>query len=261
MEVKVGYASRFYRREVTHLNGDLLVNVAATPNNRRAGGMLAQEGKRWIVTLAGYFGDYPPTDEAGYLAFAKSLPIADVYEVIRTATPLSEPVAFKFPANQRRHYEKLSRFPEGFLVIGDAICSFTPIYGQGMTVAAMEALALRDCLNSGDDQLARRFFKQASKIVDIAWSIAAGNDLSLSEAKAPLPLSMRFINWYLGKLQIVAWFDPVVALAFMKVANLMKGPPSLLHPAIARRVLWRNLRSRKTPNSMESSTAPTLTRY
>ena len=75
--------------------------------------MLAQEGERWIVTLAGYFGDYPPTDEQGFLEFARSLPVPDVYEVIRTATPLSDPIPFRFPANQRRHYEKLTRFPDG----------------------------------------------------------------------------------------------------------------------------------------------------
>lgn len=260
VEVKMGYASRFYHRQPDHLNGDLIANVAPTPNKRRACGMLAQEGDRWIVTLAGYFGDYPPTDEPGFLEFAKSLPVPDVYEVIRTATPLSDPVPFKFPANQRRHYEKLSRFPEGFLVIGDAICSFTPIYGQGMTVAALEALALQVCLEAGLEQLAQRFFKQASKIVDMAWSIATGNDLSISEAKATLPAPKRFINWYMGKLQIAARYDPVVALAFMRVANLMAPPPSVLHPLITLRVLGGNLRSKKIPRSIKSSAASALTR-
>ncbi|MCL4300050.1 MAG: FAD-dependent monooxygenase [Anaerolineae bacterium] len=255
VEVKMGYATRFYRRQPEHLDGDLMVNVAPTPDNKRACGMLAQEGERWIVTLAGYFGDYPPTDEPGFLEFARSLPVPDVYELIRTATPLSDPVPFKFPANQRRRYEKLARLPEGLLVIGDALCSFTPIYGQGMSVAAAEALLLRDCLAGGTGQLARRYFKQAGKIVDIAWSIAAGNDLSLSGAKADLTPPLRFLRWYIGKLQIAARHDPVVALAFMKVANLLAPPPSLLQPGLALRVLGGNLRSVRAEASTADKTA------
>jgi 2-polyprenyl-6-methoxyphenol hydroxylase-like FAD-dependent oxidoreductase len=258
VEVKMGYATRLYRRQPDHLNGDLMVNVAPTPANKRACGMLAQEGERWIVTLAGYFGDYPPTDEPGFLEFARSLPVPDVYDVIRTAAPLSDPVPFKFPANQRRHYEKLARFPEGLLVIGDALCSFTPIYGQGVSVAAAEALALRDCLAAGTGQLARRYFKQAGRIVDIAWSIAAGNDLSLSGAKAGVTPPMRFIQWYMGKLQIAARYDPAVALAFMKVANLMTPPPSVLHPRIAWRVLRGNLRLARAAGSAENKSTPAL---
>lgn len=258
VEVKMGYATRFYRRQPDQLNGDLMVNVAPTPHNKRACGMMAQEGERWIVTLAGYFGDYPPTDEPGFLEFAKSLPVPDVYEVIRSAPPLSDPVPFKFPANQRRYYEKLARFPEGLLVIGDAMCSFTPIYGQGMSVAAAEALALRDCLAGGSEQLAQRYFKQASKTVDIAWSIAAGNDASLSGAKAGLTPPRRFIKWYIGKLQIAARHDPVVALAFMRVANLVAAPPSVLHPRIACRVFWGNWRLNQTASTGQRNPATAL---
>jgi hypothetical protein len=243
IEVKMGYATRFYRRQPEHLQGDLFVNVAPTLDNRRAAGMLAQEGERWIVTLAGYCGDYPPTTEPGFLEFARSLPTPDVYEVIRTATPLSDPVPFKFPANLRRHYERLAHFPAGLLVFGDAICSFTPIYGQGMTVAALEALALQACLKAGVSQLAPRFFKQASQVVDIPWSITAGNDLRLTQPDRNYTPMMRFINWYLDKLQIAARHDPAVAFAFQRVANLMATPSSLLQPHLALRVLWRNLRA------------------
>jgi hypothetical protein len=243
VEVGMGYASRFYRRQPEDFNGNLVINIAPTPANKRACGMLAQEGDRWIVTLAGYFGDYPPTDEQGYLEFARRLPTPDVYNFIRTATPLSEPVAFKFPSNQRRRYEKLARFPAGLLVIGDAICSFTPIYGQGMTVAAMEAVALRDCLAAGTEGLATRYFRQVSQVVDIPWSITVGNDLNLSEGAASRPRMARLISWYMSKLLIAARRDPMVTLAFMRVANLFAAPASLLHPRVALRVLRGNLRT------------------
>jgi 2-polyprenyl-6-methoxyphenol hydroxylase-like FAD-dependent oxidoreductase len=239
VEVNMGYASRLYERKPEHLNGDLMVNVAPTPERPIACGMLAQEGNTWLVTLAGYFGDYPPIDEAGFLAFARRLPTADVYDVISIARPLSAPVPFRFPSNQRRHYETLSRFPEGMLVIGDAICSFTPIYGQGMSTAAMEVVVLRECLAAGSKDLAPRFFKQAARVIDIPWTLTVGNDRRLSGAKQPAP--KRIINWYMGKLQRAARQDPELALAFQKVTNLFAAPSSLLHPRLAWRVLRGNL--------------------
>ena len=256
VEVKMGYATRFYRRQPEHLEGDFMANIAPTLSNKRGCGMMAQEGERWIVTLAGYFGDYPPTDEAGYLEFAKNLPVSDIYEVIRTATPLSDPVPFKFPANQWRHYEKLGHFPENFLVIGDSICSFTPIYGQGMTVAAMEAIALQACLEAGTEQLAPRFFKKAGKIVNMAWSVAAGSDLGLSDVRGSLPAPVRFINWYMGKLQMVARHDPGVAMAFMKVAQLMASPSSIMHPRIVWCILIGNLRRKKQAEEIKKKETP-----
>ena len=242
VDVGMGYATRHYRREPEHLEGDLMVNVAPMPTNKRACGMMAQEGDRWIVTLAGYFGDHPPTDEAGFLEFARSLTVPDVYDLIRTATPLNDPTPFRFPANQRRRYDRLARFPEGLLVVGDAIASFTPIYGPGMTVAAKEALELRQCLVDGTNDLAKRFFTRASRVVDVAWNIAVGNDLKLSGVKAASPVA-RFLSWYVGKVQIAARTDPKAALAFMLVASLIAAPPSLLHPRIALRVLQANLRA------------------
>jgi 2-polyprenyl-6-methoxyphenol hydroxylase-like FAD-dependent oxidoreductase len=241
VEVDMAYSSRFYRREPQHLNGDAFANITATPSNRRASGMLAQEGQRWIVTLAGYFGDFPPTDDQGFLAFARSLPASDVYDTIRDATPLSQPVTFRFPSNQRRHYERLARFPEGLLVLGDALCSFTPLYGQGMSVAAQEAAALGACLSEGDDRLAQRFFARASAIVDMAWTITAGSDRRLAGERPRRP-SERLLGWYMDRLQVAARYDPQVALAFLRVSNLLAAPASVLQPHTAWRVLLGNIR-------------------
>jgi 2-polyprenyl-6-methoxyphenol hydroxylase-like FAD-dependent oxidoreductase len=234
--VRMGYCTRHYRREPQHLDGDVIVNVAPTRGNARGGALLAQEGERWILTIAGYFGDDPPVDEQGFLEFASGLPAAELHEIARSATPLSAPTSYKFQANQWRHYERLKRFPAGFLVMGDALASFTPIYGQGITVAAVEALALRDCLAGGQQQLARRFFRQASAIVGHAWSITVGGDRRLAADANAGPLT-RIVGWYTDKLLVAARRDPQLSLAFWSVANLFAPPASLLRPRLAWRVL------------------------
>jgi 2-polyprenyl-6-methoxyphenol hydroxylase-like FAD-dependent oxidoreductase len=237
VEVNMGYSSRVYRREAGDLDGDLIVNIAPSAALPRACGMIAQEDDRWIVTLAGYFGNYPPTDDAGYLDFARGLPTPGVYDLISRATPLTDPTPYRFLANQRHHYERLATFPEAFLVTGDAICSFTPIYGQGMSVASLEALALRDCLQAGTERLAARFFQRASAIVDLAWMISAGGDRALSPELRDRRPPARFIRWYLGRLQRAAHHDADLATAFLAVANLLAPPQSLMRPGLAWRVL------------------------
>ena len=202
---------------------------------------MAQEGDRWIVSIGGYLGDRAPTDEKGFLEFAKSMPTQDIYEVIKDAEPLSELLPYKVPTSQRYRYETMVRFPENYLVFGDAICSFNPVYGQGMTVAALESLALQNCLAKGSQNLARRFFKEAGKLVDIPWSIAVDNDLRIPQIEGTRSPMIRFLNWYISKLHIAARRDRVVAIAFLKVTNLMASPKSLIHPIISLRVLLGNI--------------------
>lgn len=235
VEVRMSYATRLYRREPAHLDGDLMINVAATPGNRRACGMLAQEGDRWVVTLAGYLGDHPPTNDEGFLAFARTLPVPDVYEVIRRATPLSEAIPYRFRANERRRYERLETFPGGLLVIGDALCSFSPIYGQGMSVAAMEAELLEALLARGRQVPAHAYFRAAARVIDIPWSLTVGGDRRVTGA--PVPAPRRLLDRYLGRLLVAARRDPELALAFLRVGNLLAPPSSLLHPRLALRVV------------------------
>ena len=108
-----------------------------------------------------------------------------------------------------------------------------------MTVAAQEALILKQCLlRAGLSDLAQRFFKGVAEIVDIPWHIAVGNDLRNPRVKGARPPMLRFINWYIGKLHLAAVHDTTLAMAFLNVINLMTPPTALLSPAIAWRV-WR----------------------
>jgi 2-polyprenyl-6-methoxyphenol hydroxylase-like FAD-dependent oxidoreductase len=244
-EVRVGvaYASRVYRRRRDHADGDRAVVVAATVERPRGGAMLAMEGDRWMVTLNGYLGQRPPTDPDGFVAFAAGLPAPDIFEVISDAEPLGEVLPARYPASVRRRYERLDRFPEGYLVTGDAVCGFNPIYGQGMSVAALEALTLRECLRAGPAAgLARRFFAKAARIVDIPWGIAVGADLRFPGIHGARTAKVRLVNAYLARFHVAAATDPVLGGAFLRVVNLMDRPESLLGPTIALRVLRGNLR-------------------
>jgi 2-polyprenyl-6-methoxyphenol hydroxylase-like FAD-dependent oxidoreductase len=253
VEIALGYTTRCFRRRSADLNGDVAVIIAPTPHGKQGGVMLAQEGDRWTVTLTSHFGNYAPLELEGFIEFARNLPAPYIHEVIRNAEPLGDAVSARFPASVRRRYEKLDRFPEGYLVFGDAISSFNPIYGQGMSASALESEQLAATLAEGSANLAKRFFARAAKVVDIPWAIAAGNDLRMPEAVGPRNAGVKFINWYMAKLHRAAHHDEVPALAFHKVANLLAPPPSVMAPRIAARVLLGNLRLPRRPEAASES--------
>jgi hypothetical protein len=203
--------------------------------------MLAQEGDRWIVTLIGHFGQATPLDLNGFVEYARTLPAPYIYEVVRDSQPVSEPVSGRFPASVRYRYERLARFPDGFLVFGDAISSFNPIYGQGMSVAALEAIELAAALRKDSAGLARRFFRRVAKVVDMPWTISVGNDLRMPETVGPRNAGVNFINWYIAKLYKAAHSERIPAMAFIEVANLLAPPPSVMRPMVVVGVLRGNV--------------------
>ncbi|HKI96812.1 MAG TPA: hypothetical protein VJ992_16095 [Gemmatimonadales bacterium] len=243
-EVHIGlsYTSYMYARRPHHapeLDGVIFL----TPFSRkRFGVMIAQEDRRWMVTMGGFHGARAPTAPAEFIEYARRLPAPDIYDVIKDEEPLTDAAVYRFPGSLRRHYERLSPFPEGYVVFGDALCSFNPVYGQGMTVAALEADALDECLAGGRNRVGPRFFTRAKKIVDLAWSTAVGNDLGYPETQGRRTLPIRLINWYLGHLHRAACDDAEVSIAFLRVINMVAPPPSILHPRIVARVLRQRLR-------------------
>ena len=245
LPIDVLYVSRRVRLKPGALDAKLVL-IGARPGLPRGLFLLAQENDHWILSASGYGPEHrPPTDEQGYLEFIGTVAPPDVLTAIRDSRPLGELVTHAFPANQRRRYERLERFPDGALVIGDAICNFNPLYGQGMSVAALEALELRRCLEEGEQRLAQRFFRAAAKAVDHAWEMAVGGDLGLPEVEGHRSLAVRLTNAYVERLLRVAEHDPVVAGAFNDVGDLLAPPSAVMRP----RVLWRVLRgnARRTP--------------
>jgi 2-polyprenyl-6-methoxyphenol hydroxylase-like FAD-dependent oxidoreductase len=260
LAVDIRYASRRLRLEA--LGPDRMVIVGARPGRARSLTLFAQEDDHWLLTLAGYgTGHRPPADDAGFLDFAATVAPPDVMRAIRDAEPLGPIVPFAFPASRRWRYDRLAGFPAGLLVTGDAIASFNPLYGQGITVAAAHAVALRECLGKGERALARRFFAAAWKPTDDAWRLTTGADLSLAEVRGHRPLSVRVINRYLRRLQAVAEHDEVVAAALTRVVTMHERPGHLLRPTLAHRVWvtssrWPNWTStRSAASSRHAATA------
>ena len=240
VRVDVGYATRVFERRPGDFFKSMGGIISGTPPvSRRLAAVLAAEGNRWVITLAGTLGDYPPTNDEGWMAFAASLPVPCVHELAAAARPIGQTSSYRFPANRRVLYEQMRRFPDRYLVTGDAVCSFNPIYGQGMSAAAMEAKALEEVVSGGMDGLAPRFYARVSKIVDIPWTIATGEDLRYPEVQGKRPPGFTMVNRYLERVHACASDDPVVCRQFFDVLNLLAPPPSLMTPQLAWRVLAR----------------------
>jgi 2-polyprenyl-6-methoxyphenol hydroxylase-like FAD-dependent oxidoreductase len=164
---------------------------------------------------------------------------------VRAAEPVGKPARHRLPSSQWRRYDKTSRFPEGLLVTGDAVCSFNPIYGQGMTVAALEAVVLRDCLSCGTEDLARRFFHAAAAPIRQAWQLSTTPDLALPEIDGAPTLVARLFNGYVDRVLTAAECDTVVVDQFARVTSLVDPATRLLRPAIMWRVARANQRKRR----------------
>jgi 2-polyprenyl-6-methoxyphenol hydroxylase-like FAD-dependent oxidoreductase len=247
LPIHVKYATRHLRLRQGALGGEKFVTIGAEPGRPTGLVLVAEEQDRWVLTVIGYDGHHPPTDPEGFLAFVQTIAPADVLAAICDAEPLDDIVAYRFPANLRRRYERVRRFPAGLLVLGDALCSTNPAYALGMSVAALQAAALQHTLAGGDRDLARRFFRAAAKPVDLAWHLTVGSDLALPQVQGPRPLPVRVINAYLNQVLTAAERDPAVAQQFLRVATLQDPASRLFRPSTARRVVFGNLRRRPTP--------------
>ena len=246
VRVDVGYATRRYRMAADGLGGAVACVHGPTPEQPRGGALARLEGDTWMLTLFGLLGDHPPRDTAGFDAFARSLRFPDLHEAVAGAEPIDAPVSFRFPANVRRRYERLRRFPEGLVVLGDALCSFNPIYGQGMTVAALQALALRDHLAAETAPSSRPLLRALAGVTDVPWELALGADLALPGVEGPRPARRRLASRYVRRLQAAAADDPELSRAFVRVTGLIDPPRALLRPTTALRVLRPRSRSRTT---------------
>jgi 2-polyprenyl-6-methoxyphenol hydroxylase-like FAD-dependent oxidoreductase len=244
VNAKLVYVTREYQR-VDGAQDFAAVIIGHHPGNPRGTGTAASDGNRWMVTLLGVGDEVPPTAPGEFEEWAARLDGSEVRELVRTAQPLTDPVRFRIGPSVRRRYERCAVLPEGFIALGDALCCFNPAYGQGMTTAAMAASWLGTCLKRGRRNLTKRYFAGVKPIIDVPWDITVGADLRFPEVEGVRTGRIKFLNGYLSHLHRAAASDAVVGAAFLKVANFLAPPPSLMSPAILWRV-WRAGRARKT---------------
>ena len=242
VDVTVGmtYASRLLRRGPSDPFGnEMIVTTPNLPSGKRLGVLFPVEDDQWIVTLGGFFNDQAPTDDAGFLAFAESFATDDIAEVLRVTDPLTEIVTHKLVSSRRRSVQKLSAPPAGLALLGDTVASFNPIYGQGMSSAALQVEAMGRWLDDGsalDGASLKRLYKKVSKIVDVPWQISVGADFVYPETEGKRPPGVNVLNGYITKVQQATHTSPEVCEAMLAVQNLVAPPPSLMKPTLMRKV-------------------------
>jgi 2-polyprenyl-6-methoxyphenol hydroxylase-like FAD-dependent oxidoreductase len=210
------------------------------------------------VTLVGRAGDTPPSDEAGFLEFARSLRVSTIFDAIRNAEPLTPIKTHRATQNRLRRYERAKRLPDNFLLLGDAVCAFNPVYGQGMTTAALGAMTLRQCLREGKlKDLSRRFQKRLAKVNSAPWMLAIGEDYRYRETVGGSPTLMtRFMHRYMDHVVQLATHSVPVRKVLLHAFNMLVPPSALFQPKVLFRVLLNVLKP--TPRLRTRSVPPAV---
>jgi 2-polyprenyl-6-methoxyphenol hydroxylase-like FAD-dependent oxidoreductase len=255
---RVSYTTCTFRRTSEGPGWRALI-IAGRPAPR-SGLIFPIEGDRWLVTLASFSDERMPQDREGFEAFARSLSVPDLYEMIRGSEPTSQMKQYKFCKGLRRRFERLEQTPEGLIAIGDSVCSFNPVYGQGMTVAAIESEVLGQALAAANAEggigpdFGRRWFRLIAPVIDAAWRGATLEDFRVPELAAQRPLHLAPLQWYMERVQRATHRSAFVADQFYRVMNFLEPPTRLFRPRVITEVLLpirsgmpRGTSARETP--------------
>jgi len=234
VSVDVGYATTRIERPPAETTTML---VATAPPVTQGGAVIPIENDEWMVTLSGIHGDHPPADAEGFIECAEALPVPHVAELLTAHERVAEIRPYRFPSSTRRRYEQLDAFPDGLLVTGDALASFNPVYGQGMSVSALDALQLHAALAEGTDGLRTRFFDRAAEMIDPVWQLTVGSDFAHDATTGPKPPGTDIFNRYMDRLIPTAHDNDYVAEELKRVIRLQQDPTTLLAPGVLARVL------------------------
>ncbi|MFC6953287.1 NAD(P)/FAD-dependent oxidoreductase [Halorubellus litoreus] len=249
--IDVGYATVAVERPP---GGRKTMLAMASAPRTRGEAVFPVEGDRWLVNVHGVAGDHPPADLDGVREFAASLPTDAAATTLSEHEIRGDVHAYRFPSSRRRYYERLDTVPEGLLVVGDALASFNPIYGQGMSVAALEALALHRALAAdGTTGLPERFFENAAPVVDHAWEMAVGADAPFAPGNAPVPGRVAAFGRYFDHVMRAAQDDGHLREALMRVIAMQDSPTALVRPRVLRRVAAAEVRNARARRSTTGS--------
>ncbi|WP_236573630.1 FAD-dependent oxidoreductase [Nocardia caishijiensis] len=243
--VQVGYSStRLRLRPGTE--PEKIVLIGPTPDRPTGMALLATEDDTWVFTATGYRDHHPGNTFEAMVDAVTGFAPPHVVVALRGAEPLTPVATYRYEANRRRRYDRSTRLPRGLIALGDALCGFNPIYAQGMSVTALAAMALRESLRTGGDELERRYFLAAARPVEVAWQLAVGQDLTQPSVEGSRPLRVRLLNRYVRRLLAVGEHDPVVAARFLRVSAFVDAPTALLRPDVLARTVFRPRRRTAT---------------
>lgn len=242
--VRAAYSSLQLRVDPGAL-AEKMVLISATADRPTGAALFRHEDDMWDVSVFGVRGHAPPSDAAGMLDFLSGFAPAHVVEALRSAEPLTEPNSRTFPASRWRRYDRMRDLPDGLLVLGDGVCSLNPTYGQGMTVAAMQAEALAATLREGTRDLPRRYFRAAAKPIRDTWHLAAVADRAiLGGTTGPLPWPIRALAPLGDTFFGAAAADPTLRERFLEVFSLFSPPTRVLTPTAGLRIARATVRLR-----------------
>lgn len=264
VNASLGYASRTYRCPPNHIQDWRAIFINTRPPHTPRGGVIFPvEDNHWVVTLVGIAGDYPPTDETDFLAFARSFANGIIYEAIANAEPLGPIHGYRRTENVLRHYERLPRWPRGFVALGDAVCAFNPVYGQGMTASALGArhlaAALRRAPAADPGVAAPRFQRGLARVNATPWLLATSEDFRWPTTTGGRPNpGVRLMHRYMNHVLQVAAGSEAAAYTVASVVHLTFPPVALFRPAVlipALRHAIRNHVRTVLPSSNDKSRA------
>ncbi|MDQ4011254.1 MAG: FAD-dependent monooxygenase [Actinomycetota bacterium] len=262
VDSNIAYASRIYRiPDGFSADWRVAMLFSQPPSMPRTGYLFPIEDNQWMVALMGAAGQHPPTDEDGFTAFTRSLRHPVIADALAAAEPVTPIRGYRGTANRLWHYERMHRRPERFVVLGDAVCAFNPIYGQGMSTAAVAAETLDACLCEQRRRrptdvlngLARRFQRRLARRNADPWMLSTGEDL-----RFPTTTGMRVTaatqlqHRYLDRIAAAATKDPATAGSFVQVLGMLARPTSLFAP----RILAAVARTRAHGDGAPSNSAP-----
>ncbi|MFZ4828526.1 MAG: NAD(P)/FAD-dependent oxidoreductase [Phototrophicaceae bacterium] len=242
VDAKVGYATVIYPKPEGFTDWAVLYMPPVAPHTR-GGAILEIEGGLWMASLGGYLEDYPPTEHDEFVAYAATLAEPDLYNAIKDLEPLSKIISYRRTANRRLHFEQLNDLPDRLFAVGDAVCGFNPVYGQGMTAAALGAHKLGEMIKQANgrlDGLNLHFQRDLAKLNEPIWLLATGIDYGfLADAHTKTSFMDRLMQRYMDYLLPLLPHDPVLANDFLAVMNLDKTTTVLVRPNTVMKVLGR----------------------
>jgi 2-polyprenyl-6-methoxyphenol hydroxylase-like FAD-dependent oxidoreductase len=242
--VDLGYSSAVFQIPDNPTRGwASAMLIPDAPASSRGALMLPIENNQWMLSIVGREGDYPPAEPDAFMDFVRNLRTPTIYNAIVDAKRVGDIQRFRFKESIWRHYENVQSFPDGFLPMGDAICRINPIYGQAMSIAALEAQALQVILSERLDldrplsELWKPYFIACAEVIDTPWSMSAIPDFIYPATRGDRPENFEISLKFGAALNQLAAVDPSVHKIMQEVRHLIRPRSAYHEPSLLQRVL------------------------